>query len=133
MEMVPLVSINYHLTVSREENKDALMVIRRWGDEMAMGGENRSSLDNSDFSVKVNFYQHVRFKSHGLNSNQTVNSRFRTSSSHCSPMANCNGSLRCVAKSGSKQIAQITDSVANRCIDGLCECRAFNLLHLGDH
>lgn len=51
MEMVPLVSINYHLTVSREENKDALIVIRRWGDEMTMGGENRWSLDSSDFGV----------------------------------------------------------------------------------
>lgn len=52
MEMVPLVSINYCLTVSREENKDALMVIRRWGDEIARGGcENRLSLNSSDFSV----------------------------------------------------------------------------------
>lgn len=33
MEMVPLVSINYHLTVLREE-EDALMVTRLWGNEM---------------------------------------------------------------------------------------------------
>ena len=32
MEMVPLVSINYYLTVLREEKEDALMVIiRLWG------------------------------------------------------------------------------------------------------
>ncbi len=52
MEMVPLVSINYRLTVLREEEEDALMVIRLWGIEMEGGGDkNRSLPDCSDFSA----------------------------------------------------------------------------------
>lgn len=34
MELVPLVSINYNLTISREETADALKVIRLWGNDM---------------------------------------------------------------------------------------------------
>lgn len=59
--------------------------------------------------------------------------QFRPSRSHYSPMANHNGSLSCDVKSGSKQVAQITESAANRSIDGVHECCAFNLVHLGDH
>ena len=38
MEIVPLVSINYHLTVLREEEEEALMVIRPQGNEMGGAG-----------------------------------------------------------------------------------------------
>lgn len=131
MELQPLVSINYNLTVSREETEDALTVIRLWGNEMGRGDEKRLLLDCSDLSVQVSFYHHVRFKSHDSTTIRRF-TQFRLSSSHCSPAANYNGSLRCVVKTGSEQIAQVTDSVANGCIDGLHECFAFHLLHLGD-
>lgn len=38
MEMVPLLSINYCLTVWRDEEEDVKMVIRVWGNEMCVCG-----------------------------------------------------------------------------------------------
>lgn len=37
MEIVPLLSINYHLTAPRDEEEDAVMVIRLWGVEIKGG------------------------------------------------------------------------------------------------
>ena len=114
METVPLVSINYRLTVLREE--DALMVIRLRGDRLLLECCDFRCSDRL-LSSAVKFESHVR----------------QLSSAHHSLMANYNGSLGCVVKLGSKQTEHITASVANRSIDGLHESSAFNLLHLGGH
>lgn len=114
MEAVPLVSINYRLTVLREV--EALMVIRLRGDRLL--------LECCDFRCSDRLLSSaVKFESRVM----------QISSARYSLMANYNGSLGCVVKLGSKQIEHITTSVANRSIDGLHECSAFNLLHLGGH
>lgn len=132
MELVPLVSINYNLTISREETADALKVIRLWGNDVERWNKKwLTVVDWSDWGVRVGLYCHVRFKSHDSTTIQQL-TLFRLRRSQCSPATNYNSSLRCAVKTGSEWIAQITDSAANRCIDGLCECCAFHLLYFGD-
>lgn len=94
MEMLPLVSINYHLTVLKEEEEDALMVIRQWGIKWGKD-KNRLLRECRDFKVKVSFYHQWSHLNHMCSAAIREMIQFRLSSSHYSPMANYNGSLGC--------------------------------------
>lgn len=83
----------------------------------------------------VSVFGSVFITASGLNHTSSTAIRQLTllSALTASPTANYNCSLSAVVKSQSEQTAQITEGAANRYIDGLDACCAFNLPHLRHH